>query len=309
MDRRLALLPFAVLAAGVVIVSTAAILIRVAQQEGVPSITIAAGRLGLAALILVPLALARAGPELRSLSRRDWLLAIASGACLAVHFAAWIASLAYTSVASSVALVTTNPVWVGLASWLLLRERIAPVTIAGIALSIGGTLLIFAADANPGDAPRHAQAFLGNGLALVGAVTVSAYLLIGRGLRARLSLLPYVAVVYASAAIILVVWMLAAGHSLAGLSSLAWAMLVALALGPQLLGHTAFNWALRHVSATFIAVSILGEPIGSSLLAWAVFDERFTPLQLAGFAALLAGIVVAARGERRAGSGRQSGKA
>lgn len=299
MGRHRGLLPYAVLAAGVVIVSTAAILIRIAQQEGVPSITIAAGRLGLAALILVPLALARAGPELRSLSRREWLLAIGSGACLAVHFAAWIASLAHTSVASSVALVTTNPVWVGLASWLLLRERIAPVTIAGIALSIGGTLLIFAADAAPGEAPRHAQAFLGNGLALVGAVTVSAYLLIGRDLRGRLSLLPYVAIVYASAAVILVAWMLLAGHSLTGLSPLAYAMLAALALGPQLLGHTAFNWALRHVSATFIAVSILGEPIGSSLLAWAFFDERFTALQLAGFTALLAGIVVAARGERQ----------
>src|SRR3990172_256408 len=137
----------AVLAAGVLVVSTASILIRWLQSDGVPSLSIAAWRLAFAALILAPVVLARCRDELAGLAWRDWGLATASGAFLAAHFATWILSLEYTSVASSVALVTTNPIWIGIASWWLFRERLGAVMVFAIALAIAGSAVIFLTDA------------------------------------------------------------------------------------------------------------------------------------------------------------------
>lgn len=286
-------LPYLVLFAGVLVVSTASIFIRFAQGAGVPSLGIAAWRLALAALVLTPLAWARVGPELRAMSRRDLLLAAASGSFLAVHFASWITSLEYTSVASSVALVSTNPLWVGLASLLIFRERLGWRALVGIAATILGTLLIGLSDLGSAQ-PNPA---LGNALALIGAATVSAYLLIGRDLRRRLSVLAYIYVVYSTAAAVLVLWALLAGLPLFGYPPAAFLFLAALALGPQLLGHTSFNYALSALSATFIAVAILGEPVGSAALAFIFFGERFAPLQLGGFVLLMVGILVASLAE------------
>ncbi|MFV9506210.1 MAG: DMT family transporter [Oscillochloridaceae bacterium umkhey_bin13] len=290
-------LPYLVLFVGVLIASTASILVRYAQGAGVPSLTIAAGRLALAALILTPLAWTRVAPELRGLQRRDLALALASGAFLAVHFASWISSLAYTSVASSAALVATNPLWVGLVSLLIFRERLSWPTLAGIGITLLGTLLIGISDSTNSTQPNP---LLGNLLALIGAATVSGYLLIGRNLRQRLSVLAYIYVVYSTAAVILVLWALVTGQAVFGFPAYAYLLILGLALGPQLLGHTAFNYALSTVSATFVAVAILGEPIGSALLALVLFGEQFAPLQLAGFVLLLIGIYVAARAETKA---------
>jgi drug/metabolite transporter (DMT)-like permease len=284
---------YAVLALAVAVVSTASILIRYAQAEGVPSITIAALRLIFAVLILTPIALPRIRAELPSLSRRDVLLAFASGAALAVHFAAWIASLEYTSVASSAALVTTNPIWVGIASVVLLRERVPAPVIAGIALALCGGLLILASGSGAGSAAP--APLLGNGLALVGALAASAYLLIGRGLRERLSLLAYVWIAYGIAATLLLIAALASGASLVALSGMSLLLILALAVGPQLIGHTAVNWAVRRAPATVVALAILGEPVGAALLARFLFGETFSGAQLAGFAMLLCGIFLAAK--------------
>lgn len=288
-----AAVPYLILFAGVLVVSTSSIMIRFLQADGVSSLSIAAGRLGLAALILTPLAWARVGGELRALPRRDLLLAGCSGAFLAVHFASWISSLAYTSVASSAALVSTNPLWVGLASLLLFRERLGWRAGAGIAATLLGTLLIGLSDATS----TQPNPLLGNGLALIGAATVSGYLLLGRNLRRRMSVLAYIYLVYSSAALLLLAGALLARQPLLGFSPMSYLLLLALAIGPQLLGHTAFNYALAALSATFVAVAILGEPIGSALLALLIFRETFAPLQLAGFAVLLAGIVLASLNE------------
>ena len=288
--------PFLVLGIGVAVVSTASILIRFAQADGASSAVIASSRLAIAALLMAPYALSRAGPELLRIKKKDLLLCVASGLLLAVHFWTWIASLEHTSVANSTVLVTTNPIWVALLSAWLLREKPAHAQIAGIGLTLAGTLLIFLAD-NAHSGAARAPA-LGNSLALLGALAASGYLLIGRGLRSNLSLLAYVWLTYSFAAIALVFAALAGGETFTGVSSGAWLLIAALALGPQLFGHTSFNWALRRLSATFVALSILGEPIGSALLAWWLLDEGFVPLQLAGFLALLVGIFVAARAER-----------
>lgn len=289
--------PFVVLAIGVAIVSTASILIRYAQADGASSALIAAGRLGIAALVMTPLALSRAGLELFRIRRRDLLLCAASGLLLAAHFWTWIASLEFTSVANSTVLVTTNPVWVALLSMWLLHERTAPAQLAGIALTLLGTLLIFLAESTH-NSPASAPLF-GNFLALIGALAASGYLLIGRGLRSNLSFLTYVWLTYSFAAVALILAALVSGEAIRNASPTAWLLIAALAFGPQLLGHTAFNWALRRLSATFVAVSILGEPIGSALLAWWLLDEGFVAMQLAGFVALLCGILVAATAERR----------
>ncbi|MGH8679214.1 MAG: DMT family transporter [Burkholderiales bacterium] len=287
--------PFLVLAGGVAVVSTASILIRYAQAEAASSAAIAAGRLAIAAIVLAPLAWSRAGAELTRLSRRDLALCAVSGVFLALHFWTWIASLEYTSVASSTALVTTNPIWVALTSAWLLNERPNPRQVAGIILTLAGTALIFAA-ASAATQARPAP-LLGNTLALVGALAATGYLLLGRALRSRVGLLAYIWLAYSFAALVLLVAAFASGENLGSLNARAWFLILALALGPQLLGHTAFNWALRRLSATFVAISILGEPVGSALLAWWLLGEHFTALQFGGFAVVLIGIFAAARGE------------
>ena len=288
---------FIVLAGAVAVVSTASILIRLAQAEGASSLTIAAVRLGLAAAILAPFAWLKAGREIMLLGRRELGLCLLSGMFLAMHFWTWISSLEYTSVASSAALVTTNPLWVGLASAVLLRERPVPAALAGIALTVAGSVLIFAADSG-GSEGAATNPLLGNALALIGAISASGYLLVGRALRTRISLTAYVWLAYTVAAMLLGVALAAGGTSLSALPAPAWGLMVLLAIGPQLVGHTAFNWAVRRLTATFVAIAILGEPVGAALLAWFFFEEGFTTLQLAGFVILLAGIFVAARGEK-----------
>jgi len=296
--------PLIVLLIGIFAVASSSILIRFAQGLGITSASIAAWRLILAALILLPIALTRGRAELRLLGRRELALGAVAGLFLALHFITWISSLEYTSVASSVALVSTNPLWVGLASLLIFRERLSKFTVAGIALTVGGSALIGLSDSG-GHGP--ANALLGDALALLGAISVSIYYLIGRELRRTLGTLTYIWLVYSSGALVMVaisvLGALAQGHSLASLVQfppMGWVLLLGLALGPQLMGHTIFNWALRHFSATFVTIALLGEPIGSALLALLLFHEPFQQLQLVGFAVLLGGIALAAVAERAA---------
>ena len=297
---------------GVLAASSSSILIRYAQQDGIDSLAIAAWRMTLASLVLLPMALATRRREFRRLAPRSVALALLAGLFLAVHFTAWITSLEHTSVASSAALVTTNPIWVGLATVVLFRERLARLTVAGIAISLLGCLLILWVDYQAGGQLEAAagaaggaagaggrQPMLGNALALFGAVCVSAYLLTGRRVAARFSLLAYVTVVYGAAAAMLMLVALAAGVELWRYPASGWAALAGLALLPQLIGHTAFNWSLRRLSPTFVALSILGEPVGSAILASLLFAETPSALQSGAFATLLAGIAVAALGERR----------
>jgi drug/metabolite transporter (DMT)-like permease len=301
---RHAFFPYLVLLIGVLITSSSSILIRYAQQQDMDSMAIATWRLGFAVLILSPVAWARAGDELRRLRQRDVLLGIGAGIFLALHFASWISSLEYTSVANSAALVTTNPVWVGLASWLFLRERLRWGTIGGVALTLFGSLCLVLSGIGDAGNEYYSNPMLGNMLALLGALTVSGYFLIGRTLRRRLNILAYIWLVYTSGAVLLLLWMLANMQPLLGYSLAAYLFVLALALGPQLLGHTSFNWALGHVSATLVAIAILGEPVSAALWAWFLFNESIDPrtwsggVQLAGFALLIVGIYVAAVSER-----------
>ena len=299
---------YLILALAVVIVSSSSILIRYAQADGVPSLAIAAWRMTMAAIVLsgVVAVNARARQQIATCSTGHYGLALAAGIFLALHFASWIASLRYTSVASSTALVTTNPVWIALASWLLFKEKLGSWLIVGITAAVGGSMLIFLSDVSAGAGSVGTNPVLGNSLALIGSLTVCAYLLIGRRLRRTMSLLPYVFLVYSAAALVLLASAALSATLLSGYSNLAWICLAGLALGPQLLGHSGINWSLKHIPATFIAIAILGEPVSAALMAWGIFGEGFAPLQLAGFALLLAGIYIASRDRGSGGSSKNS---
>lgn len=291
------------IAGGILAVSTAAIFIRYAQQE-VPSLVIAAVRLTLASLVLAPLALARHRAELALLSRGEVGLGLLSGFFLALHFASWISSLEFTSVASSVVLVSTTPLWVALLSPLVLRESIHRAAIVGLILALLGGVVVGLSETcrlenglvcPPMSAFLQGQALWGNFLALCGAWMGAGYLLIGRRLRARMSLIPYIFVVYGMAAIVLLVIMRTAGLSPFGYPPLNYLWMLLLALVPQLLGHSTFNWALRYLPASFVAVTLLGEPIGSTILALLILGEIPSVLEVVGGILILSGIYLAAR--------------
>ena len=288
--------PYVVLGVGVLSVSTGAILVRYAQGEA-SSLAIAAYRMGIAFVIVLAATLVKCRGELLTLPRRDLMLGVLSGLFLAVHFATWISSLAFTSVANSVVLVNTIPLWVGLLTPLVTRERLGRATIISIIVSVVGAVIIGLGIEGGSESSRH---LLGGALATVGAVGAAAYILIGRNLRRRHSLLVYVTVCYGTAAAFLWAAVLVSGQRVAGFSGQTWGALIALALVSQILGHTTYNWTLRYLSASMIAVSLLAEPIVGTLLAFLLFSESLTVVQAVGAGLILTGIYLAAKGEGKA---------
>ena len=284
--------PYLGVGLGVTTVSTAAILIRLAQVEA-HSLVIAAWRLTLATCVLAPIVLVTCRSELRTLTRREWGSAVISGLLLALHFATWIASFAYTSVAASVVLVSTSPLFVGLASYVLLRERLSRGMVTAFIVTIAGSLLI-----GLGDLGEGTNQLWGDALALVGAMAGAGYFFIGRRLRARLSLLVYVFPVYGTAALVLMALLLLSGLPVVPHRPQTWLWLLLMALGPQLLGHSSLNWALRYLSATYVTLATLVEPIGSTLLAWWLLGEKPSLWAVGGGALILAGITTASYTER-----------
>lgn len=281
--------PYVALVIGVTAVSTGAIFARLADA---PALVIAAYRVGLATAVLLPLALVQCRREIAALSMRDLKLTGLSGLFLALHFATWISSLDYTSVANSVVLVNTNPLWVGVFTPLITRERIRPVVAVGIGLSVVGGIIIGA-----GDFAVGGQALWGDFLALAGSICAAGYLLLGRTLRQRLSLLTYISLCYGSAAVILWFIVLVLRMPVTGFSVSTYGCFLALALFTQLVGHSSYNWALRWLSAPMIAVSLLGEPIGATLLAYWLFGETLSWGKFAGGLLILAAIYLVAREE------------
>jgi len=282
--------PYAVLIIGIIGVSTGSIFARLADA---PALVTAAYRMGLAALILIPLAAWKAGDELRNLSVHDIKLAMLSGFFLALHFAAWISSLDYTAIANSVVLVNTIPLWVGLFTPLIAKDRIKGSTIISIIVSVIGAAII-----GFGDFDTAGKALWGDMLAIFGAVCAAIYLLFGRNLRRKLSLLPYVSICSGSAAIILWLVVLFLNLPVTGYSTQTVAAFWAMALVSQLIGHSSYNWSLKWFSTSLVAVSLLGEPIGSTLLAYIIFDEGLTWLKLIGGLFILSAIYIAASGEK-----------
>jgi len=305
-ERQPGIPPIIVMGFGILAVSTASIFIRYAQTFA-PSLTIAAFRLSIATVVIAPFALVKNRSELIALSRRDRLLGVISGIFLAFHFATWITSLEYTTVASSVVLVTTTPLWVALLAPITIKEPLTKLVLIGLFLALIGGMVIGLSDAcfltNSGlKCPSFTDfirrgAFLGDLLALLGAFMAAGYVLIGRRLRNKLSMVSYVFLVYGVAAISLIFIMIGAKQTPWGYPGIAYLWFILLALVPQLLGHSSFNWALGYVSAAFVSIMLLGEPIGSTILAYFLLQERPTVLKLIGAILILIGIYFTSRSE------------
>lgn len=297
------LLPIALIVATLA-VSTASIFIRYAQSEGTPSLVIAALRLTFATLLIAPLALTRHLDEIKRFTRTEILLGVASGIFLAAHFATWITSLEYTSVASSVVFVGTGPLWVALLSPMLLKEHISRTAIVGLGLAVIGGIVIGLADACTWDGGLvcpalgdilQGRAMWGNFLALAGAWAVTGYLIIGRKLRAGTSLIPYIFLVYGMGAIALILFMFVTGNTPFGYDAKAYGWIFLLAAIPQVIGHSTYNWTLKYLTATLVAVTVLGEPIGSATLAFFLLNETPSLMTIVGGVFILVGIFLSSR--------------
>lgn len=270
------------LALGVLAISLGSIFLRLAEA---PSLGEAFWRCAIATLCLLPLAARRILEDWRALDRNARIRTLLAGCFLAGHFAAWIESLAWTTVAQSVLLVSTTPLWVGLVSPRITGDRLTRSAWFGMAAALLGTLLMHL------ESPETAvDPLFGGGLALVGAWCATGYLLLGRSLRGQLGLFSYSVLCYGSAAACLLAANLASASPLFGYSTTTWAWLVLAAVVPQGIGHTTLNWALRQASAPLVSISLLGEPACATLLAWAWLHERPTIFLLLGGPLILFGI-------------------
>lgn len=272
------------MAVGIVSISGAAVMIKLCQAG---PLSIAFYRLGLASAFLWPFFIRDRG--WRQFDARRLGLALLSGLFLAGHFGFWIYSLEFTSVASSVVLVTLNPLFVGILGWAFMGERVGARLALAVALVIAGGVLI-----SGGALQTGGGAMKGNLLALGGALMASLYLLAGRRLRASLGIVPYATACYSASSLVLLAGCLALGEPLRGFTATTWLLFFGLALGPQILGHTVFNWGLKYLPASKVAMMIVAEPVGATVLAFLVLSQAPTAGEVAGGALILVGVYLSA---------------
>jgi len=279
--------PYLAILVGVFAVSFSSIFVRLCSA---PPLIIAAYRLIFTFCFLAPFTLAGGALSLRAMTTRQIVLSGASGIFLSLHFVTWFTSLKYTSIASSVVLVTTQPLFVVLGSWLFFKERVPRKALYGGLLAFTGSLVIGATDFQLGG-----RAFIGDLYALFAAVMVSGYLLIGRKLRGDLDLTGYTFVTYGISALVLGAAAFIGGLPFYPYPGQDWLLFVALALVCTVLGHTVFNWVLRYVQASVVSVSVLGEPLGAILWAAVFFGENPTLRQAIGGGLIFAGLFLFTR--------------
>lgn len=302
--------PVVGLIVAILAVSTASLFIRISQQDA-PSLVIAAMRLSIAALVLAPFAFIHHRAALWSLQPRQIGLIALAGTFLALHFAAWITSLEYTSVASSVVMVTTTPLWVALLSPVFLKERVSRNVLIGMVLALAGGTVVALSDSctlsgglkcSGFDTFFQGEVFRGNFLALFGAWMAAGYLMVGRRVRESLSLVPYTFSVYGSAAVLLLVLVALGRLPLTGYAPQTYLLFLLLGMVPQLLGHSTLNWALKYLPTSTVSVALLGEPVGTIILAYFFLSETPSALELTGGALILAGIYLSSRLQSAAGA-------
>ncbi len=291
---------FIIFTVGILAISSSSILIRFSQSNA-HSIVIAAYRMLVASIILLPYVLLKNRSEFRSIDRYDFIRFLVAGIFLALHFASWISSLEYTSVASSVVLVTTTPLWVAILSPFLLREKNNPKIWIGISIAIIGSIIVsnsqscrinsgFILNCDGLGDLLSGRNFLGNFLALAGAWMIAGYIIVGRRLRNKYSLTFYAFSVYSIAAIVLVIWVSFSGFSFIGFSTSTYMWMILLGIFPQLIGHSTFNWALGYLPASFVSVAFMAEPIGTIILAFLLLNESPQIGEICGGLLILFGI-------------------
>lgn len=274
--------------------SLSPILVRFASDA--PGMTIAVWRTVIAALSLAPFALFRIGDEVRAFERRDYGLILVGGVLLGLHFATWIESLYHTSVASASVLVTTSPIFLAVLGYVFLKERLSRRVNAAIVMAVGGATLIGVGDLSVevGSAP-----LFGNALALTASLVFSIYILVGRVVRQKTSWLAYVFPLYTVTAATILVIALVLNTPLFGFSPSFYALCAAMAIGPQILGHGSFNYAVRYIPAAMLGLLSLIEPIGASILAYLLFDEMPSGIAILGMIIVLGAISFAILYRRR----------
>lgn len=279
------------LALGLMSISVASILIKICAA---PPLIISAYRLGIAAVFYTSAMKIQRLKIWHTLTKKQRYLAVGSGLFLSLHFITWITSLRFTSVASSVVLVQTAPIFVALGSYLLIHEKPTPVSISGVIIALAGSVIIALNDFS-----GTLSSLKGNLFALLGAVGAAGYFIIGRKLRTHVSTLHYVSAVYSIAAITTFLITLGAGHSMFNYDGNTFLLFFAIALFPQIIGHTSLNWALRHFTATTVSVIALAEPIGASILAFFFLHESLTFVKIFGGLIVLCGVVLTLIGEKK----------
>lgn len=276
--------PYIPIFIGVISVSLSAIFVKLANAEaGV----IAFYRMLFSVLIMAPLFFWKYTNEIKELRIRDWLFSSVAGIFLAFHFILWFESLNYTSVASSTVLVTLQPLFAFVGTYFFFKENITLKTILAGVIAIVGSILI-----SWGDFKLSGTAFYGDMLALVACALVTAYFLFGQDVRKRLSLVTYTMVVYAVSTITLFIYVLIKGESFGPYPTMDWIWFILLAIVPNLLGHTLFNWSIKYVSTNVVSIAILFEPIGAAILALLIFKEYLIATQIIGGFIVIVGILL-----------------
>ena len=266
---------------GIIAISFSSIFIKWSEAD---VSVIAMYRLYLTNLLLLPLTW-RYRHELFRLDRKQWALLASSGFMLGLHFLLWMASLRYTTVASSTVILTLEPVFVMLGSYLLFKTKSNKIMLIGMALALAGSFIIGA-----GDFSLSGGALLGDVLSFLGTIAVAVHMLIGKQLRGAMSAFVYNFWVFAIAATSLAIYNAALGYSFTGYSWNEWGIFLLLAIVPTLFGHYLFNWLLKYMNAAAVSMSVLGEPVIASLLAWVLIKEALSLYQLAAGALILFGV-------------------
>lgn len=275
--------PYFVIVIGVLAVSTSAVLVKLAA--GVPAAIIANYRLLFAVLLMAPFVLLNHRHEFRNIEKRDWILSIFAGVFLAFHFILWFESLNYTSVASSVVLVTLQPIFAFLGTYFFFKERFSQGAIISMIIALIGSFII-----SWGDFHISGMALIGDLLALLGAIAITVYFLFGQTARKRLSMMSYTFIVYGISTLTLIVYNLALHNPFFDYSLPNWGIFLALAIVPTFLGHSLFNWALKWLSTATISMGIVFEPVGASILAYFILGEKILPSQWLGGSIVIFGL-------------------
>lgn len=275
--------PYIAVVIGVIAISTSAILVKLAS--GVPASIIANYRLLLATVIMAPYVFIKHRDQFKVIKRKDWILSIMSGVFLAIHFILWFESLNYTSVASSVVLVTLQPVFAFIGTYFLFQERFSSGVIISVIITLFGSMII-----SWGDFQTDKLALIGDLLAIGGAIAVTAYFLCGQRLRRSLSLSTYTFIVYGISSFTLIIYNVLLNNSFSGYSPKHWLIFLSLAIFPTFLGHSLFNWTLKWLSTSTISMATVFEPIGATILAYFILGEAITYFQWLGGTIVIFGL-------------------
>ena len=295
---------YVVILIAIVATSSAAILIRLALDEDMPPLLIACARLLIATLALTPIVLRRYRDTFAGLASNELKLITLAGLCLAIHFSAWVASLQYTTVLVSVVIVSTGPIWVAILEVIFLHIRVSRLVVLGLLVALFGAVIIGFPLQGAFGAAQSTESLnatiTGALLALIGALTVSVYMLIGRKLRTKLHVIPYVWLVYGVASVGTLLAIGLTSTPVSGFRPQGYLVLLAMGLVPQLLGHSSLNYLLEYFPAAMVSMFSQLEPIGSAVLALILFRELPPGKQIAGSAIIIIGVILASRGEIRA---------